>query len=108
MAKAPKDGSRAGERAACKSPAYVLQVLKSLAAQAAKGDKQAAADLADYVATHPELKPTVRELDALTDKVETAWIRAVSFGDALTERAARDEVAGMKAELLAPDATILK
>ena len=104
----PRPGSRAWEENLANSPEYAKSMIRTLADRARQGKPEAAERVLAWLEKFPELRSTVRELDDLTAKVEDAWVRALTGQDALAERAARDEVAGMKAELVAPGAGVLE
>jgi hypothetical protein len=89
------------------SPTYVKNLLKSLTERAAAGKAGAAENLALLLADHPELSAAVRQVDDLTTRAEEAWVKAAAAGDALAERAVREEVAALKAELLGPGAGVV-
>jgi hypothetical protein len=103
----PKDGSLAWEHSLCQNPTYLKGLLKSLTGRAAKGDKAAAAQVAKILADHPELKAAVRQIEDLSVKVETAWVKALAGSDELAAEAVRTEIAALKAELLRPDSGLL-
>lgn len=96
----PKAGSPAWDLTLADNPKYLLELVKSLTGRAAKGDATAIDTLSKLLADHPELKPAVRQLDDLAERVEDCWVKAAAFGDAVAEAAVRDQVGRLKAELL--------
>jgi hypothetical protein len=82
-------------------------VIKILTIHANQGHPEAGDAVGRWLEQFPQLKPEVRELDDLAAKAEAAWAKAVGFGDPLAERAARDEAAAMKAELLGDAPSVL-
>ena len=105
--KGPKVGSLAWEKQLPKNPVYVRNTIDELARRASQGNKRAAASLAAWLERHPDLKPTVRELDDLRTQTESAWVKALAGTDLALERVIRDEVARMTAELLGENPSVL-
>lgn len=106
MARKPKTAG-ARERALAACPDHARRMIKLLTIHAGQGHPEAADSVARWLEVFPQLKPEIRELDDLATKAEAAWVKAVAFGDPLAERAARDEAAAMKAELLGDDPPVL-
>jgi hypothetical protein len=106
MGKKPRVGSRAWEEALARDPTYARNMIKTLTDRAKQGHPEAADSVLRWLEKFPELKPTVWELDDLSVKAEAAWVRAVAFGDPLSERAAREEIAELKSGLLGPAPSI--
>jgi hypothetical protein len=75
-------------------------MVKLLTIQANQGRPEAVGSIEKWLEAFPELRPECRALDELAAKTEAAWVKAVAFGDPLAERAAGEEAAAMKAELL--------
>jgi hypothetical protein len=96
------------ERALATCPDHAREMIKILIVRAKQGHPEAADSVFRWLEVFPQLKPEFRELDDLVNKTESAWVRAVGFGDPLAERAAQDELAAMKAELLGPGASVLE
>jgi hypothetical protein len=104
----PKEGSPEWEESLRESPNFVKETVRSLVARATDGEPGAAEQLACWLTEFPEHRPAVAALRTLAEKAEAAWVRAAAFGDALAERAVRDEAAALRAELLPPDAGVLE
>ncbi len=96
----PREGSREWEKTLHESPVYIRNTIAGLAKRASGGDPQAVEYLYGWLAKHPEMKSTVRELDDLASKAEAAWMERLCGTDPLARRAATEEVAALKGELL--------
>lgn len=107
MAKKPRAGSRAWEESLAASPDYARQVVKHLKQHAEQGHQWPNDSILKWLAKFPELKSEFRQLDDLATRAEGAWVRAAAFGDPMAERATRDEVAALKAELLGAAPSVL-
>jgi hypothetical protein len=106
--KKPKEGTGEWEKSLRDNPAFVKETIRSLTARAVAGEPGAAEQLARWVADFPEHRPAVAALQSLAEKAEVAWAKAAALGDPLAERAARDEAAALRAELLPPGAGVLE
>lgn len=105
MARKPKAGTRKWSIATC--PHHAREMIKLLTIHASHGHPEAVDSIARWLEKFPALRPEVRALDDLAAKAEAAWVAAVGFGDPVAERAARDEAAAMKAELLGDAPSVL-
>lgn len=85
--------------------AELIARLKGLTARANGGDKQALAELRDFLATHPEVHETVGDLARLA---EEAWTDLLAGDDALVKESLRREVSALKADLSGPHPTGLE
>lgn len=103
----PREGSREWEQTLHESPVYIRNTIVGLAKRASGGDPQAVVYLFDWLAKHPEMKATVRELDNLATRTEAAWVERLYGSDPLARRAAEEDVASLKAQLLGDEATPL-
>lgn len=102
-----KHATNSGRKRRC-TVTYAKGMIEELTRRAKGGHPEAAGRVMAWLNEFPELKPLVRELDSLAERAEGAWVTAAAFGDPLAERAVRDEVEGMKRELLPPDAGVLE
>jgi hypothetical protein len=82
-------------------------MIKHLKYHAEQGHAWAGDSVLRWLEKFPTLKSEFRQLDDLATKAEAAWVRAAAFGDPLAERATRDEVAALKAELLGDAPSVL-
>jgi hypothetical protein len=85
----------------------VKATIKSVSERAAAGEPGAAELLAQWLADFPEYKAGISAFDELAAKAEAAWVKVIAGGNHLTEQAARDEVATLRAELLPPNASFI-
>jgi hypothetical protein len=83
------------------------EMVKLFTVRANQGHPEAAASVLKWLEVFPELKPECRALDELAEKVEAAWAASVGFGDKLAEKAARDEAAKLKQELIGHASSLL-
>lgn len=90
------------------SPHFKAATVKSLAARAAEGDAEAMRSLSWYLDRNPELRETVRDLDTLIEKSESAWVEVAGNGNPVATIAVQDEIAVMKKELLGANPTIVE
>jgi hypothetical protein len=78
----------------------VKKTIHGLTERAARGDKEAAETLAQWLAAHSEHKPSIRQFDDLAGRTEDAWVRAVAGEDLVPATAIREVAARLKADLL--------
>jgi hypothetical protein len=107
MARKPREGSRAWEATLAESTTYAKNTILSLAQRAEGGDKEAFANLLQWLEKYPDMRSLVRGLDDLATKVVRAWVERLGGANALHRKGIEDEVAALKAELLgdAPSVT---
>ena len=98
--RAPREGSKAWEKALFEDPTFIRNMIVRLTKLAAGGDAAAAQSLEHWLSRHPEYRPVVPQMRDLMEKVEGIWIRVVSGSDKTAEQSTKDEVAKLKAELL--------
>ena len=77
-------------------PNHAREMIKLLTIRAKQGHPESVESIVRWLEQFPEY----RALDSLAGKAVAAWVKAVGFGDPLTEIAARNEAAELKAELL--------
>jgi hypothetical protein len=99
-------GSRAWEESLADSPAYAKNTILDLVRRAEGGSKEAVETLAWWLERHPGMRVLVRELDDLATKVERAWVERLCGTAELSKKAAADDLAAMKAELLGPSPSV--
>jgi hypothetical protein len=105
--KAPRVGSRAWERSLVNSPNFIRETFKSIVERASAGNAEAAAFIPSWLARHPELRSTVRQLDDLRTQVEAVWIKVLAAGDLVREQAVREEIALLRGELLGENSSVM-
>jgi hypothetical protein len=105
--KTPREGSLAWERSLHESPTYVANTVKDLAQRASRGDAHAAKCLEFWLRQNPEMRSLVPQLDGLRAATEGKWIKFVAGEDLVRERAVREEVERMKAELLGENPSVM-
>ena len=98
----PRRGSEAWFAALRQDPAWIRQTVLDLARQAAGGSKVALELLLGWLAEHPEMRALVRDLDDLATKTERAWVGRLAGDGDLARKAAAEDVAALRAELLGP------
>lgn len=96
----PREGTLAWEKTLHQSPTYIRNTIAGLAKRASGGDPQAVEHLFGWLAKHPEMRSTIRELDDVTARTEAAWVERLCGTDPLARRAAEEEVAALKGQML--------
>jgi hypothetical protein len=99
--RAPRFGSKAWFEERNQDPEYIKGLIASLSQGAARGDRDAAENLAKWLADYPQYRSLVPQLRDLSEKVESIWIHMVSGADKVAGQATAEEVAKLKTDLLA-------
>jgi hypothetical protein len=87
---------------------FAAGVMKDLATSASQGSKWAAKSLEEWAAKYPDVARSLSQLGDLCEVAEEAWVKAVAGESPVDQVSVRDEIAGMKAELLPEKASILE
>jgi hypothetical protein len=99
----PRVGSKKWDEKLWQNPTFHRNRLADYVKRAERGDKEAAERAAEILTRFPDFRASVRVLDDLITKVETAWVRVVSYGDPRAEKAVAENAAKLKDELLGPN-----
>jgi hypothetical protein len=89
------------------NPNFRAATIVSLARRAGEGDRDANEQLTDVLARYPDLKPSVADLRDLATRAEDLWVAMLSGDNLVIEKSLRDEIAGMRAELLGEEPTLV-
>jgi hypothetical protein len=101
-----EEGSAVCEREV-NNPVFVNNMIMSLAERASQGDSQSAEALDQWLARYPGMRKLIRKLDDLRTTTEESWVRNLAGNDLVREKGIREDIASMRDELLARNASVL-